>query len=67
MIKIVTHNGSFHSDDVLAVAALEMYLTKQGEEETEVLRTRAKQTIEQADYALDVGGIYDPQSGRFDH
>lgn len=64
MQKIVTHNGSFHSDDVFAVATLELYF---GVENVEVIRTRDEAIIAGADIVVDVGGVYDADTKRFDH
>lgn len=64
MQTIVTHSDSFHPDDVLAVATVTLYL---GKEEYEIIRTRDETIIEKADWVLDVGGKYDPESKRFDH
>lgn len=63
MQTIVTHSGSFHADDVFAVATLQMYLN----EETELIRSRDEEIIEKADWVLDVGQVYDPHNKRFDH
>ncbi|MGM0628937.1 MAG: MYG1 family protein [Patescibacteria group bacterium] len=65
-IKIVTHNGHYHSDDIFAVAVLSLYL-KEEENEIEVIRTRDEEVIEKADFAVDVGGSHDPENGLFDH
>jgi uncharacterized UPF0160 family protein len=64
--KLVTHNGSFHADDIFAAATLSMYLEKIGET-FEIIRTRDPETIITGDYVFDVGGIYDEASNRFDH
>lgn len=64
MIKVATHNGNFHADEVFAVASLLIILDG---EEVEVERTRDDSVIEQADYAIDVGQIHDPAHNRFDH
>lgn len=64
MIRIITHDGTFHSDDVFAVAALKKILDPH---EVEIKRTRDPQIIEVGDYVVDVGGIYDPAKNRFDH
>ncbi len=66
MKKLVTHNGSFHSDDIFAAATLSLYLEKKGEE-FEIIRTRDEEIIKNADYVFDVGGIYDEATNRFDH
>jgi uncharacterized UPF0160 family protein len=59
---IVTHNGKFHADDAWAVAVLHILFP-----DAEIVRTRDPATIEAADFAVDVGGIWDPATGRFDH
>ncbi|MCR4284078.1 MAG: MYG1 family protein [Parcubacteria group bacterium] len=64
MIKIITHNGKFHSDDVFAVATLGLVL---GDEPFEVLRTRDLEIIKSGDYVLDIGGEYDEGNNKFDH
>ena len=64
MIKIVTHGGSFHADDVFAVAAFQLLL---GKENVEVIRTRDDEVIATGDYVVDVGGVYDHETKRYDH
>lgn len=64
MQKVVTHNGNFHPDDVLAIATLQLHL---GEENVEVIRTRDKGIISGADWVVDVGEVYDIEAQRFDH
>lgn len=59
---IVTHSGKFHADDAWAVAVLDILFPH-----AEVVRTRDPDQVEAADFAVDVGGIWDPASGRFDH
>jgi uncharacterized UPF0160 family protein len=61
-MTIVTHNGTFHPDDVFAVASLFIRFG-----EMDVLRTRDEKFFSKADFLVDVGGIYDPQTKRFDH
>ncbi len=61
-LTVVTHSGSFHADDVFSVAALKSILP-----DFNLIRTRDVALIEQADIVLDVGGIYAPERGRFDH
>lgn len=61
-IRIATHNGSFHADDVFGVAVL--LLLHPG---AELVRTRDPETITNANFAVDVGGEWDPARGRFDH
>ncbi len=63
-IRIVTHSGGFHADDVFGVATLALLL---GEDNIEVFRTRDPQIIASGDYVLDVGEVYDAETNRFDH
>jgi len=63
MKRIATHNGSFHADDVFAVATLKLALN----ESVSVFRTRDKDAIKQADIAVDVGAEYNPDQDKFDH
>jgi uncharacterized UPF0160 family protein len=59
---IATHSGKFHADDVWAVTVLDIMFPG-----CELIRTRDPEKIRQADFAVDVGGIWDPPTGRFDH
>ncbi|GGX92850.1 MYG1 family protein [Massilia dura] len=59
---IVTHSGKFHADDAWAVAVLNVLFP-----DNELVRTRDPAIVEAADFAVDVGGIWDPATGRFDH
>jgi uncharacterized UPF0160 family protein len=59
---IVTHAGKFHADDAWAVAVLNILFPG-----SDIVRTRDPAAIEAADFAIDVGGIWDPATGRFDH
>jgi len=59
---VVTHSGKFHADDAWACAVLFILYP-----DSQLVRTRDQATIEAADFAIDVGGIHDPATGRFDH
>ena len=59
---IVTHGGKFHADDAWAVAVLQILYP-----EADLVRTRDPAIIDTADFVVDVGGIWDPATGRFDH
>jgi len=74
--KLITHNGSFHADDIFACATLILYLEKNNNDFSaqggpasgwEVIRTRDEEIIKTGDYVFDVGGIYDADKNRFDH
>ncbi|HTU96785.1 MAG TPA: MYG1 family protein [Solirubrobacteraceae bacterium] len=59
---IATHDGSFHADEVFAIAALTLL-----GEPIEVLRTRDRVELSRADLRIDVGFRHDPSTGDFDH
>jgi uncharacterized UPF0160 family protein len=59
---IATHSGSFHADDVFGVGVLMRVYPAHT-----LVRSRNSATIEAADFAVDVGGVWDAASGRFDH
>ena len=59
---IVTHNGNFHADDVFSIAALKSIFPS-----FKLIRTRDLEIIAKADIVLDVGGVYDADTDRFDH
>jgi uncharacterized UPF0160 family protein len=63
-MKIVTHNATFHTDDVFAVATLFLVY---GKENCMVIRTRDVNEIATGDIVVDVGEVYDPLQKRFDH
>lgn len=60
---VVTHNGLFHADEAFGIAFLSLLLGS----EMRVVRTRNPAQIEQADVALDVGGVYDNAKLLYDH
>ena len=59
---IATHDGSFHADEVFAIAALGLL-----GEPLEVMRTRDRDALARADLRVDVGFRHDPSTGDFDH
>jgi uncharacterized UPF0160 family protein len=59
---IATHDGSFHADEVFAIAALSLLGNP-----VEVVRTRDRDAVAQADLRVDVGFRDDPSTGDFDH
>src|SRR3954447_6088300 len=62
-MKVATHPGNFHADDVFAIAVLG--LATDGP--LEILRTRDEAIQAAADARVDVGGRSDPATGDFDH
>lgn len=61
-MKIVTHSGSFHQDELFAIATL-LFIYP----EAEVVRTRDDKVIASAEIAVDVGLIHDESGEKFDH
>jgi uncharacterized UPF0160 family protein len=63
-IRALTHSGYFHSDEVTAFAIL-----READDgiDTSFVRSRSPALIEQASIVFDVGGVYDPGKGRYDH
>jgi uncharacterized UPF0160 family protein len=59
---VATHNGSFHADEVCAIAALGLL-----GDPVEVVRTRDREALAQADLRVDVGFRDDAGTGDFDH
>ncbi|MDQ3244792.1 MAG: MYG1 family protein [bacterium] len=64
--KLVTHNGTFHADDLFACAVLALVMDNENAK-YEIIRTRDMEVITNADYVFDVGGIYDADTNRYDH
>ncbi|KAL5007005.1 hypothetical protein ScPMuIL_015811 [Solemya velum] len=62
--KIGTHNGVFHCDEVLACSLLRQLPQYQ---DAEVIRTRDPSVLSTCDVVVDVGGVFDPKTYRFDH
>lgn len=66
MKKLITHNGAFHTDDVLAYAILLKHFRKNNQD-IEIVRTRDMEIIKTGDVVFDVGDSYDPNTHRYDH
>ena len=60
---LVTHNGTFHADDLFATATLSIAF----DGNIKIIRTRDSKIVQSADIVYDTGGIYDPAINRFDH
>ncbi len=63
-LTVVVHDGTFHTDDVFACAVVSLAFK---DKEVEIVRSRDEAVIAGADIVLDVGGVYDIESLRFDH
>ena len=65
-IKVITHDGSFHPDEVFACASLMIWAEKNNSK-LKIIRTRDQKLFSGADFLLDIGGVFDPDENRFDH
>lgn len=68
-VNVVTHSGTFHGDEVVAVAIISMAFPSKM---VYVTRTRDKDKLEQAKYdpetiVVDVGGEFNPEYNNYDH
>lgn len=61
-LRVGTHSGSFHADEVFALATLRLVHGAIG-----IIRTRDAEALAQCDLRVDVGRKYDPKTGDFDH
>ncbi len=66
MQTIITHAANFHADDVCAVATLQLLLAQRGEKYT-VIRTLHPEQYPDADFIVDIGGVFSAKKNRFDH
>ena len=68
-IRVVTHDGIFHADELLACAALSIAY---GRNNVVIIRSRDSKVLEVATknkdtWTIDVGNSYDPEMLNFDH
>ena len=68
-IQVVTHDGIFHADELLACAALSIAY---GRDSVVIIRSRDSKVLEVATqtkdvWVIDVGNSYDPSMLNFDH
>ena len=63
-VRIGTHDGSFHCDEVLACVFLKMLPEYQ---DAEIIRTRDPEILRQCDIVVDVGGVFDHEAKKYDH
>ncbi|GAA4484471.1 MYG1 family protein [Gluconacetobacter asukensis] len=77
-VRALTHSGNFHADETLGYVILHYALAPRGDLRARVLgaqpddrltfvRSRVPGQIQAADIVFDVGGVYDPAAGRYDH
>ena len=53
-IKLVTHNSSFHADDIFAAACLKIYYEDIKNKKTKIIRWRDQKIIDSGDVVFDV-------------
>ena len=63
-VKIGTHNGPFHADDVMACAMLKKHPNYKN---AKIERTREESILDQCDIVVDVGRRFSHQARRYDH
>jgi hypothetical protein len=61
-MKVSTHDGRFHADEIFALAALNLLYP-----DLEIVRSRDENVYKNADIIVDVGHVYDPDNFIFDH
>lgn len=66
VVTIQTHDKRFHANDVGAVSLLTCYFNSKNVK-IHLIRSRNTELFQTSDILVDVGGIYSPESGRFDH
>ncbi|KAK2578964.1 hypothetical protein KPH14_011167 [Odynerus spinipes] len=64
IIKIGTHNGTFHCDEALAIFMLKLLPRYK---DAVIIRSRDPDILVTCDILIDVGGKYDPSTNRYDH
>ena len=60
--SIAIHPNPHHADDVFCIASIRLINPT-----ITIVRTRDKETLDAADFRVDVGGKYDPSTGDYDH
>eukprot|EP00092_Neocalanus_flemingeri_P021090 GFUD01022851.1.p1 GENE.GFUD01022851.1~~GFUD01022851.1.p1 ORF type:complete len:336 (+),score=79.33 GFUD01022851.1:142-1149(+) len=63
-VTIGTHNGSFHCDESLACSLLKL-LPRYSD--AEIIRTRDPAVLDTCTLVVDVGGVFDRETHRYDH
>lgn len=62
--RIGTHSGTFHCDEALGCFLLKQTTKFSG---ATIVRTRNPEVLATLDAVIDVGGVYDPETDRYDH
>ena len=59
---VCVHDGVMHADEIFSVACVKILNPN-----TSIIRTRDTEVLSRADFRIDVGGKYDPETGDYDH
>lgn len=70
-LKIITHEGTFHSDEIFSIGLLMSFILKDGQD-VQIIRSRNEAFLEEYRaipeiYILDIGGDYNEEKHNFDH
>ncbi|KAF6778654.1 hypothetical protein AHF37_02007 [Paragonimus kellicotti] len=63
-LRIGTHNGKFHADELVACAMLKQLPEYAN---AEIVRSRDQSMLSTCTVVVDVGGVFDPVTHRYDH
>lgn len=63
-VRIGTHNGTFHCDEVMACYLLKLLPEYK---DAEIVRSRDPAYLDTCDIVVDVGGVFDASKRRYDH
>lgn len=66
IITIQTHDKKFHADDVGTLSLLTSYYNQKNIK-INLIRSRDTSLMDDADILVDVGNVYDHETGRYDH
>lgn len=61
-MMVGTHDGRFHLDEITAIQLLKIIYPR-----LDIVRTRNDTLLGNCDILVDVGKVYDPENGKFDH
>lgn len=72
MKKIITHSGTFHTDEIFAIVLLAKFYFSKSALELDITRTRDRKELDcflkdKNTFVIDVGGEFDPKNLNFDH
>ena len=66
-IRVVTHDGEFHADEVASIALLELFFPQNHFEVTRLPQETSQDILDQYDIVINIGKVLDPENCRFVH